>query len=507
MCLRHALGLVTAIGVLAVSEGVGADKPLFTDAFPPSEFATRRLQVMAAIGDGVAIMTGATDQPNYEKFKQNKQFFYLSGVEVPRAILLVDGRARSSTLFLPPHSSLESSEGPLLGPDEETRRLTGIERVADRSTFEAALKAVAAEPRPIYVPFRMESIGAVATDRVRGHERATAEDPWDGRKSKEALFREKVQAAAPRSEIRDLDPILDRMRLVKSPAEIKIISEATRIASLGILEGMKSARPGMYEYEIEAVADYVFKRHNAMGIGYFALVATGTNAAWPHYHAAQSRLEDGDLVLFDYAPEYKYYTSDVTRMFPANGRFSPRQRELYGVYVKLYQALMTSIGPGPAAPRLKTAHEKMTKVLASFTFADPKVRAAAEAFVARYANARGSYGHGVGLEVHDVSGGGTGGVYQPGMVFTIEPALTIRDERVYIRLEDVILITEKGYENLSTLVPTEIDDIERVMREPGVADLWKGRDRGRPPSPLPPSSSSSCPSSCSSAAIRCSRPP
>jgi Xaa-Pro aminopeptidase len=459
---------------LLLPAGLAADKPLFTDAFPPAEFAARRADVMKTIGDGVALITGASEAPNWEKFKQNKQFFYLCGVEVPRSILLIDGRAKASTLFLPPHSSLESSEGPLLGPDDEARRLTGVERVADRSTFEAALKAVAADGRMIYLPYRPESIGAVSTDRVRSAERAITQDPWDGRRSKEALFREKVQAVAARSEIRDLDPILDRMRLVKSPAEIRLIREATRIASLGILEGMRSARPGMFEYEIEAVADYVFKRHNAMGIGYFALVATGTNAAWPHYHVAQSRLADGDLVLFDYAPEYKYYTSDVTRMFPASGRFSPRQRELYGVYVKLYQALMSSIGPGPAADRLKVAHEKMTKVLASFTFADAKVKDAATRFVAGYERPRGSYGHGVGLEVHDVSGGGTDGVYRPGMVFTIEPALRIPDERIYIRLEDVILITETGYENLSAGLTMEIDEIERVMREPGIADLWKG---------------------------------
>jgi Xaa-Pro aminopeptidase len=212
----------------------------------------------------------------------------------------------------------------------------------------------------------------------------------------------------------------------------------------------------------------VFKRNNAMGIGYFALVATGSNAAWPHYHAAQSRLADGDLVLFDYAPEFKYYTSDVTRMFPANGKFSPRQRELYGIYVKLYMALMTSIGPGPAADRMKTAHAKMTAILDGFTFADPTVNAAATAFVARYANPRNSFGHWVGLEVHDVSSGQFDGVYKPGMVFTIEPALTIADERIYIRLEDTIVITEKGYENLSAHLPMEIDEIERVMREPGL---------------------------------------
>lgn len=475
------IGCAVVLTAIALVVPVAADKPLFTDVYSPAEFAAHRAAVMARIGDGVAIVTGAHDRPDYEKFKQNKQFFYLCGVEVPRAILLIDGRAKASTLFLPPHSSLEGSEGPLLGPDEEARKITGVEKVAERSTFDAAVKALAAEGRTIYVPFRQESIGAVATDRVRSFERASQEDPWDGRPSKEAVFRDKVKAIATRSEVMDLDPILDRLRLVKSPGEIAAIREATRLASLGILEGMKSARPGMYEYEVEAVADYIFKRHNGMGIGYFALVATGTNAAWPHYHAAQSKLADGDLVLFDYAPEFKYYTSDVTRMFPANGTFSPRQRELYGVYVKLYQALMTSIGPGPAADRLKAAHQKMTKVLETFTFADPKVKEAATSFVARYASARNSYGHWVGLEVHDVSGGQFDGVYKPGMVFSIEPALTIRDERVYIRLEDVILITDTGYENLSGGLPMEIDEIEKVMREPGIADLWKG-----PPPSLSP---------------------
>jgi Xaa-Pro aminopeptidase len=471
MTTRRVVGYVVVVFVLLTA--LSADKRLFTDAFLPAEFAARRAQVMAAIGDGVAIITGATEQPNYEKFKQNKQFFYLCGVEVPRAILLIDGRSKASTLYLPARTPADDrSEGPLLAPGEEARRLTGIEAVVDRAGFDAALQAIASQGRHIYVPFREESIGAVATDRVRAHERATQQDPWDGRKSKEAVFREKVQAIALKSEVVDLDPLLDRMRVIKSPAEIQLIRDATRIASLGILEGMKAAEPGMYEYEIEAIGDYVFKRSNAMGIGYFALVATGTNAAWPHYHAAQSRLEDGDLVLFDYAPELKYYTSDVTRMFPANGKFSPRQRELYGIYVKLYQALMSSLGPGPADARLKTAHAKMTKILETFTFADPKVKAAATTFVARYANGGRSFGHGVGLEVHDVSGGFDGN-YRPGMLFTIEPALTIPDERIYIRLEDVILITETGYENLSASLPMEIDEIEKVMQEPGITAFWK----------------------------------
>ena len=459
---------VCAAALVAVVQVWAAEvqKPLFTDASPPAEFAARRARVMAAIGDAVAIISGATERPDYEKFKQNKQFYYLSGVEVPRGLLLIDGRAKTSTLFLPARNpGMERSEGPLLAPGADAEKLTGIERVVDRATFDAAVKQLAGERRTMYVPFRRESIGAAATDRVRAHDRATAADPWDSRPSKEAVFREKLQAASPGSEVADLDPILDDMRLVKTANEIALVREATRIASLAIREGMRAARPGMYEYEIEAVADYVFKRNNSMGIGYFALVATGTNAAWPHYHAAQSKLADGDLVLFDYAPEFKYYTSDVTRMFPANGRFSPRQREMYGIYVQLYQALMSSLGPGLAAPRGEAAHQKMTAVLQSFTFTDPKIRAAAEAFVSRYAKPRQSFGHWVGLEVHDVSGRSFEGTYKPGMIFTIEPALTINDERIYIRLEDVILITETGYENLSADLPMDIDGIERIMRE------------------------------------------
>jgi Xaa-Pro aminopeptidase len=448
-----------------VAAQVPAASPRFTDAYPLAEFAARRAAVMSAIGDGVAIISGATEQPNYEKFKQNKQFFYLSGVEVPRAILLIDGRAKSSTLFLPARNAgMERSEGPIVVPGDDARKITGIDAVVDRTTFETVLKTIADERRHLYVPFRRESIGAVAVDRVTMHDRATAADPWDGRPSKEAVFREKIQTIARGSEVVDLDRILDNLRVVKSAAEIAMVREATRISSLAIAEGLRAAEVGMYEYEIEAIADYVFKRNNAMGIGYYALVATGTNAAWPHYHAAQSKLADGDLVLFDYAPEFKYYTSDVTRMFPANGRFSPRQREMYGIYLKLYQALMSSLGPGPADARLKDAHAKMTTILTTFPFTDPKIKQAAERFVAGYAKGGRSFGHGVGLEVHDVMGQ-FDGVYKPGMIFTIEPALTIPDERIYVRLEDVILITETGYENLSANLPMEIDVIERLMRE------------------------------------------
>jgi Xaa-Pro aminopeptidase len=250
------------------------------------------------------------------------------------------------------------------------------------------------------------------------------------------------------------------------------------------MEAIRVAEPGMFEYELEAVADYVFKKHNAQGIGYFALVAAGRNASWPHYHAAQSRIEKGQLVLYDYAPDFKYYTSDVTRMFPIDGRFSADQRELYGTYLKLYQALMTSIRPGTVAAILKDAVGRMDAILAATTFANPKNRDAATRFVDNYRRSaesgRGSLGHMVGMEVHDVTAPMPDGL-KPGMIFTIEPAMTIPEDRVYVRLEDVILITENGYDNLSAFVPVEIGDIEKLMAERGLVS-----GSGTAPSPAPP---------------------
>lgn len=477
MKLRLTLLSLSAGVLVAFAATLEADKPLFTTAFTPAEFTARRAKVMEAVGDGVAIVSGATDTPTYTKFRQNSQFFYLSGIETPRAILVIDGRSRKSSAFLSATAG-PAGEGPLLGPNDEARRLTGLEEVLDRAKFTDVVSTIAAEGRTVYMPFRMETLGAGTTDRVQDFARASDQDPWDQRKSKEIVFRDKVQAIATKSTIKDLDPIVDKLRVIKSPAEVAAIREASRQASLGILEAMKSAKPGLYEYELEAVADYVFKRYNSKGIAYFALVATGTNAYWSHYHAAQEVLKDGDLVLMDYAPDYMNYSSDVTRMFPASGKFSPRQRELYGVYVKLYQAILASIGPGPVAPRRAKARADMDKVLAGFTFNDPKIQAAATSFVQRFSPTGGSFGHLVGMDVHDAGGGPGGGTLTPGMVFSIEPALTIADERIYIRMEDTVAITETGFEHLSAGLPMEIDEIEKVMLEPGIADLWKAPTSG-----------------------------
>jgi Xaa-Pro aminopeptidase len=471
---RHYIQVLLALAVLA-GTSASAQPPLYTNSLPPAEFAARRARVMDQIGDAAVVIQGTTETPAYLKFRQNNQFFYLTGVEVPRALLIIDGRAKSATLFLTPRDErAERSEGPVLAPGPEAEKLTGIPKVLPRDEFGRAIEKLGAEGRTLYMPHRLEALGAATPGYTNMHATRTLEDPWDGRKSREANFIDRIKAKAPKSDIKDLDPILDAMRLVKSPREIALIREATRIAGLGIMEAMRSAQPGMYEYELEAIADYVFKKHNAQGIGYFALVAAGKNASWPHYHAAQTQTQDGQLVLFDYAPDYKYYTADVTRMFPINGKFTADQKELYGIYLKLYQALMSSIRPGNVQEILREVVGKMDTVMASYKFTNPKYRDAATRFVDNYrrnaeAGTRNSLGHMVGMEVHDVTAPMAGGL-KPGMIFTIEPALTIPEDRVYVRLEDMILITEKGYENLSGFAPMEIADIEKLMAETGFAE-------------------------------------
>jgi Xaa-Pro aminopeptidase len=471
---RHLLLLACVFTGVIVT--VSAQPPLFSTALPKEEFAARRAKVLQKIGNGVAVLQGATETSAYEKFRQNNQFYYLTGVTTPRAILAIDGRTKTSTLYLPPNNpQMERSEGPLLGPGPAAEQLTGIERVRPRGEFEALAESLAG--RTIYTTVRGETTLMGTPDRANAHARAKAADPWDLQGSREEFFKSRLAAKAPGARFENLDDVLDELRMIKSPREIALLKESTRIAGLALMEGMRSAEPGMYEYEIEAIGDYIFKKHNAQGPAYYGLVATGTNAAWPHYHAAQAQLKSGDLVLFDYAPDYHYYTSDVTRMFPANGTFTPDQRDLYGIYVKLYQAIMTSIRPGATAEILKDVVRKMDAAMAAHAFTSQKNRDAATRFVdgyrARLASPRpnGSLGHMVGMEVHDVSNNFT--AYEPGMVFTIEPALTIPADRVYIRLEDMIVITPGGYENMSAFVPWEIDAVEKLMAEPGIAQLMR----------------------------------
>ena len=193
----------------------------------------------------------------------------------------------------------------------------------------STLAGYAQNHRTIYSPFRPEVLGEASSSDPVALWKATKADPWDGRISREEQFVQKLKAVGADSEITDLDPILDDMRVIKSAREIAVIREATRIAGLGIMEAMRDARPGMKEYELQADAEFVFKKFGAYGPSYFALIATGRNTFYSHYHRNTATLEDGDLVQFDYAPDYKYLPVRRHACVSGQRTFTPRQREFY----------------------------------------------------------------------------------------------------------------------------------------------------------------------------------
>jgi Xaa-Pro aminopeptidase len=456
-----------------------------TEIIPPEEFAARRAKLIEQIGDGVAIVLGTPGPPGEMPFRQNSQFFYLTGVTEARARVIVDGRSKKTVVYLQPRNERRDGSmfGPSLAPGPEAVTALGVDDVRPDADFTAAITALAHDSRIIYTPFAAEVLGSQSQGDPTRFWNTNKQDAWDGRDSREAAFVAKLKAAAPESEIKNLDPILNALRAIKSPREIAVIREATRIAGLGIIEAMRDAKPGMREYELQADAEFVFKKYGALGAAYFALIATGPNTYYTHYNRNTAVLKDGDLVQFDYAPDYKYYQSDVTRVFPANGKFTPRQREFYEIYLRLYQALMTSIKVHERPiDAIQAAVQKMDAVMASYRFTDDHIKAAAVKFVEGFRGRKqaNSLGHNVGLEVHD-PGGLQAPTFEPGRIFTIEPQMRIEEEHLGLRLEDMILITDTGYENLSRFVPIEVSDIEKVMAEPGLSDAMR-RAPGTPSS-------------------------
>jgi len=478
-------GVALVGGAFVASPGA---QPVFrgTEIFPPEEFAARRAKLMPQIGDGVAIVLGTAGPPGEMPFRQNSQFFYLTGVTEPRARAIIDGRTKKTVVYLPPRNERRDTSmfGPSLAPGTEAATTLGVDEARPDADFTAAISALAADHRTIYTPFAAEVLGSQSQGDPTRFWKTNKDDPWDGRDSREAAFIEKLKAAAPQSRVENLDPILNALRAIKSPREIEVIRQATRIAGEGIIAAMRDARPGMHEYELQADAEYVFKKRGALGPAYFALIATGPNTYYTHYNRNTAVLQDGDLVQFDYAPDYKYYQSDVTRVFPANGTFTPRQREFYGIYLALYQALMTSINVHERPiDAIHAAVTKMDRIMASYPFTDDRIKAAAVKVVEgfRSRNEANSLGHNVGLEVHD-PGGLQAPTFEPGRIFTIEPQMRVEEEHLGLRLEDMILITDTGYENLSQFVPIAIGDIEKTMVRHGLSDA-AGTDRGAATTP------------------------
>ncbi len=478
--LLSALFLCLACPVLA-QEGFS----FFTTDFPPEEFASRRAGVYDSIGkSAIAILQGAPTPAGYTRFRQSNDFYYLCGVELPNAYLLLDGASRKATLFLPHRKEArERGEGKVLSAEdaEEVKKLSGVEDVAPADLLAEHLARLLQRRAPLtaYLPLFPAEGFAESRDLALRRVAELGSDPWDGRPSRAGAFAGKIRERFPNVTIADLSPALDGLRLIKSPREIAMIRRATRLSGLALVEAMRSTKPGQYERELDGLAKFIYYRNGAQGDAYYSLIASGRNAWYPHYNAGKRKMEDGDFLLMDYAPDYGYYMSDVTRLWPVNGKFSQWQRELYGFYLACYRAILKDIRPG-ALPSviMREAAGEMDGVLAGAKFSRDIDRKAAETFVKEYRAAAAlpdaALGHWVGMATHD--DGPHSGPLKPGMVFTIEPALRVPEEKIYVRLEDLIVIGEKSAEVVSAFVPSDPGEIEKVMTEPGLLKTYPAAD-------------------------------
>lgn len=460
------LGVTTVLSFHAQAE-----EPPYQNDFPPEEFRTRWNQIFDRIGNrAVAILQGAPMPRGFVLPRQYNEFYYLCGIETPHAYLILDGRDRAVTLVLPPRNvRLESAEGKVLSAEdaETVKQLTGVEKViSSRDMSDLVARRFSGSRMAIYTPFAPSEASAECRHELQAADSAVANDPWDGRLSRENQFIGLLKTRFPRADVHDLTPILDELRAVKSPREIALIRRASQLAGRGLIEAMKSTKPDTFEYQLDAVARYVFLAGGARLEGYRSITAAGVeNIRNMHYYRNADRLRPGELVLMDFAPDYHYYTSDVARMWPISGKFSSEQRELLQFVLDYRNCILRGIRPGITAASIQeNARSEMDTVFRRTKFSKPIYERAARRLVQ---TGGGVFSHPVGMAVHD-DGEYAGGSLKPGHVFSIDPQLFVPEEHLYMRYEDVIVITETGYENFTEFLPTELDDIEKLIGQGGL---------------------------------------
>ena len=474
MIFRKASFFTVCLLFVMQSTSFAQEQHYYQTDFSIVDFQERRSQIFEAIGNNsIALIQGAASITGFKVFRQTNTFYYLCGLESENAYLLLNGKTKTSTIYLPNRDKArESSQGKILSAEDADliKKLTGVERVRGYGSLANDLVGTGLINRGapyLYTPLSPAEIGNDSRDEILHGQARAASDPWDSQSTREARFKKLIIERFPQFEIRDLSPILDAMRLIKSPKEIEIIRNATEIAGLAIMEAMRSTSPGVYEYQLDAAAKYIFYLYGAQGDGYPSIIGGGTNAYMGHYFHKRDVLKDGDLVLMDYAPDYHYYTSDVTRIWPVNGKFNKKQAALYNFIVAYRDALFRYIKPGITSNEvLNKAALDMKEYLIGKSFVKPAHLKA----VQNGLTFRGHFQHPVGMAVHDV-GRVHGVTLQEGMVFTIDPMIWIPEERHYIRIEDVAVVTKTGVENLSDFVPSKIDDVERTIKEIGLTEF------------------------------------
>ena len=394
-------------------------------------------------------------------YRPDPNFYYLTGFEEPESICVIapDHPKHQYILFVrPKDKQAEIWNGKRVGV-KNARRHYGADKAYSIEKFgEKIGKYLAGAERLYYTLGSNQDVDSEILSLFTGS------------------VQSRIRSGQGLDTLVDPSPILSELRLIKNETELQRIQMATEITGAGHIAAMKAVRPGMYEYDLEALVESTFRMNGANGAAFPTIVASGGNATILHYTTNDCQIKDESLVLIDAGAEYGRYSGDVTRTFPANGTFTEAQREIYQLVLDAHYAVIDAIRPGVS---IDEPHQKSIELLTESMLSLGLLKGKRKKLIKKEAY-REFYmyriGHMLGLDVHDVNcvhdANGDFKTFQPGMVMTIEPGLYVADDTknvppeylgIGVRIEDDILVTETGCEVLTDGVPKEIDAVEELV--------------------------------------------
>jgi Xaa-Pro aminopeptidase len=423
------------------------DRQAINDLGGPQEFGRRRSELAKQLKTGYTLLWARINEPEAAPYREDNDFFYFTGLQDLGAILLINNASGETVVFEPQQTSrVKQVYGPnLLGLSEAERAELGYKSVMPWQDFELAMARAFGRENPpelwVRLGFADKADGArheTAFDYAAQYANPLG-DPTPGDRS--AL--KKLAERFPSVKLRDLTPVIDAMRNIKTPEEIAVLRRNGKISAEALRRAIARAKPGMYEYQVEAEAHYWMSFNGAQGIAYPAIVGSGPNSNYWHYFQNRRQMQANDIVVFDFGADLHHETMDITRTFNVSGKFTPEQAKWYQVDLATQKAVIALLKPGHT---YEEASEAGRKIFEQAGVADQWW---------------GFPGHFVGLATHDVML--PKGPVKPGQVVTLEPIVEFPDKHMHFRVEDTLLITNGEPEILSPGVPKEMADVERLV--------------------------------------------
>jgi Xaa-Pro aminopeptidase len=426
--------------------------------FDKAEFAARRARLLEKIPDGIAVILGGVEHPHPIRFRQSPDFYYLTGLEEPGTVLVLNGASKNAAVF--------AVKRPEFGGPSATPRLRDMENAQERygipilpmESFYSflGLGASNAAVKKLYLQLTPPDVQIQARFEAQLFAAQALEHPLFGQPQPYAVAIERIRRSQAHLTAADVSPLLDELRWVKTPYEIERLRRSGKMGAEATAEAIRGTRPGMYEYEIAAAAQYMSTRMGADGDAFPPIVPSGPLTPIVHYMENRRQMQAGEIVYMDYGSDWEYYTSDITRTWPVSGRFTAEQEKMYRCVLEARNAIIAAMKPGATLNSLKDVAEQ---VYQRHGYGDAFLQ------TGRY------IGHFVGISVHDV-GNITGAwlekPFVTGVVFNVEPILQFPERKIHIRLEDTVVLTEKGPENLTAAVPAELGPLYGLIKETGV---------------------------------------